>query len=121
MLLWKCETAEKKRDMSNQLKLAQTLKALMDAHGPKGIKVNELARETGVPQATISGYLAGSGAGVNKPTHIRTLAIFFGISMEYLLFGEDDREPTLSEVATEEFFDGWLRVTIHKAIKGRRK
>ncbi|MBX2996312.1 MAG: helix-turn-helix domain-containing protein [Bdellovibrionaceae bacterium] len=107
--------------MSNQLKLAHTLKALMDAHGPKGIKVSELARVTGVPQATISGYLAGSGAGVNKPTHIRTLAKFFGVSMEYLLFGEDDREPTLSEIAKEELFEGWLHVTINKAIKGRRK
>lgn len=100
----------------SQLKLDQTLKKLM---ADRQIKVRELARETGVPQATISGFL--SGGGVSKPVHIRTLAKFFGVSMEYLLFSEDEREPALSEVATEEFFDGWLRVTIHKAIKGRRK
>lgn len=100
----------------SQLQLAKILKGLMDA---RKIKVRELARATGVPQATISGFL--SGGGVSKPVHIRTLAKFFCVSMEFLLFGEDDREPTLSEIDTEEFFDGWLRVTIHKAIKGRRK
>ena len=45
----------------------------------------------------------------------------FGISMEALLFGEDDRPPTLDQVLTEGVFEGWLKVKIERAIPNKRK
>lgn len=99
------------------LKLDVTLKRLMEEKNIKGVR--QLSRDTGIPQATLSGFL--NGGSFKKPGHILTLARFFSVSMEYLLFGEDKREPTLAEIATEELFEGWLHITVNKAIKGKRR
>ena len=98
------------------LKLHIILKKLI---AEKGITLRQLTKETGVPQATLSSYLAKGGT--SKPEHIRALANYFGCSMEWLLFGEDTRKPTLDEVLTEGVFEGWLKVKIERAIPNKRK
>lgn len=98
------------------LKLQFVLKNLMTS---QKISLRDLAKKTGVPHSTIASYLRGGGSG--KPEHILALSKFFSCSMEYLLFGKDEREPSFSEVATDELFDGWLQVTIRKAILNKRK
>ncbi len=100
----------------SELKLRLTLKKFIEE---RKISLRDLAKRTGVPQPTLSSYLAGAGTG--KPEHIRALAKFFGVSMEVLLFGVDDRPPTLEDVLTEEVFQGWLRVKIERAIPNKRK
>lgn len=98
------------------LKLDIILKRLISE---KGITLRQLAKETGVPQATLSSYLAKGGT--SKPEHIHALAKFFGCSMEVLLFGQDTRSPSLDEVLTEGVFEGWLKVRIERAIPNQRK
>lgn len=104
-------TAEMKK-----VKLPQVLRKLI---ADKGMPARQIAREVGIPQSTLNNYL--SGRGPTKPEQIHALAQFFGVSMEALLFGEDSRPPTLSEVLTEGLFDGWLRVKIERAIPDKRK
>ena len=83
------------------------------------ISARELARQTGIPQSTINNFLVGKGP--HKPEQVLTLAKYFGTSMEFLLFGEDTKTPTLDDVFTEGIFEGWLKVKIERAIPNKRK
>ena len=98
------------------LKLGIILKQLIKE---RGVTLRSLSKQTNVPQSSISGFLAGSGT--SKPEHIRSLAKYFGVSMEFLLFGEDEKPPSLEEVLTEDLFSGLLKVAIKKAIPNKRK
>ncbi len=91
------------------------LKELMDR---RAVSTRALAAETGIPQSTISAY--PTGRGTQKPEHILAISKYFGTSMEYLLFGEDSRARSLSDVLTEQVYAGWLRVRIERAIPDKR-
>ena len=99
-----------------KIKLPQVLRKLI---AEKGLPARRVAREVGVPQSTLANYLAGKGP--HRPEQIHALALYFGCSMEFLLFGEDTRAPTLDEVMTAGLFEGWLKVKIEKAVPGKRK
>lgn len=99
-----------------KVRLDKTLGQLLK---DKNISARELARQTGIPQSTINNFL--SGRGPHKPEQILSIAKYFSVSMELLLFGEDDRPPTLSDVLTEGLFEGWLKVKIERAIPNSRK
>ena len=104
-------TAEMKK-----IKLPQVLRKLIS---DKGVPARQVARDVGIPQSTLNNYL--SGRGPTKPEQIHALAQYFGCSMEFLLFGEDTRPPTLDEVMTAGLFEGWLKVKIEKAVPNKRK
>lgn len=97
-------------------RLDKVLKALMKA---RGIKASDLSKSTGVPAATLSSLL--NGGQTQKPEHLWALSQHFKVSIEFLLFGEEDRRPTLDDVLTEGIFSGWLKVTIEKAIPDKKK
>lgn len=99
-----------------KVKLKQTLEKLLK---DRKISARELSRRCNIPQSTINNFLSGKGS--HKPEQILTIAKFFGTSMEYLLFGEDSRPPTLDDVLTEGIFEGWLKVKIERAIPNKRK
>lgn len=99
-----------------KLRLKEVLKKLL---ADRGISARELSRATGVPQSNLSSLL--SGRGTNKPEQIQAIAEYFGISMEFLLFGESQSTPTLQELLTEEVFEGWLKVKIERAIPQKKK
>ena len=109
------QSPELTREMK-KIKLPQILRKLIEA---KGAPARQVAREVGIPQSTLNNYL--SGRGPTNPAQIHALAQYFGTSMEFLLFGEDTRPPTLDEVFTQGIFDGWLRVKIERAIPSKRK
>lgn len=102
--------------MSKELKLHRILKRLMEQ---KGLSARELSRKTKVPPSTLSSLMAGGKP--QKLDHILALAEFFGTSMEMLLYGVDNRPPSLDEVLTEGVFSGWLKVEIKRAIPDKRK
>ena len=99
-----------------KVRLDRTLGQLLKDNN---ISARELARQTGIPQSTLNNFL--SGRGPHKPEQILAIAKYFSVSMELLLFGEDDRPPTLSDVLTEGLFEGWLKVKIERAIPNSRK
>lgn len=100
----------------SKVKLKQILQKLLK---DRGISARELSRQTGIAQSTINNFL--SGRGPQKPEQILIIARYFGTSMEFLLFGEDSRQPTLDDVFTEGLFEGWLKVKIERAIPNKRK
>ncbi len=102
--------------MAKELKLHQVLKRLMTK---KGLSARELSRQTKVPPSTLSSLMAGGKP--QKLDHVLALAEYFGTSMEFLLYGSDRRPPTLEEIATEDIFEGWLKVKIERAIPNKRK
>lgn len=102
--------------MMAKIKLKTTLEKLLR---DRKISARELSRQTNIPQSTINNFLTGKGP--HKPEQILAMAHFFGTSMEFLLFGEDSRPPTLDDVLTEGIFEGWLKVKIERAIPNKRK
>lgn len=99
-----------------KVKLDKILEKLLKEYD---ISARELARQVGIPQSTLNNYL--SGRGPTKPEQIWAIAKYFNVSMELLLFGEDDRPPTLNDVLTEGLFEGWLKVKIERAIPNMKK
>lgn len=85
----------------------------------KRVSAREVSRSCGIPQSTITNFL--SGRGPHKPEQILKLANYFGCSLEFLLFGEDSRPPTLDEILTENIFDGWVRIKVERAVPHKRK
>lgn len=79
--------------------LAEVLRRLLD---DRGISIQELARKSGVPKTNISTWLQGSSPSIEQ---LDKVARCLGVSLEYLAFGRESRDPL------EEFFE---RVEIHK-------
>ena len=99
-----------------KIKLKSVLAQLLK---DRGLSAREVARKCSIPQSTFNNYL--SGRGPQNPEQILELAQYFGCSMEFLLFGEDLRPPTMDEILTEGVFEGWLKVKIERAIPNKRK
>ena len=99
-----------------KVKLDAVLKQLI---ADKGVSAREVSRACGIPQSTMNNFM--SGRGPHRPEQVHALAKYFGVSMEKILFGEDDRPPTLEEVLTDKVFSGWLKVTIEKAVPDKKK
>ncbi|HMN70018.1 MAG TPA: helix-turn-helix transcriptional regulator [Bdellovibrionales bacterium] len=102
-------------------KMSTVLRQLMEQ---RKISASKLSRETSVPAATLNSFLHGGKS--TKPEHLLALSRFFGISIEQLLFGEIEPQPQfdaalLDRVATEELFEGWVKVRVERAIRVKKK
>lgn len=75
---------------------AQRLKGLMES--PKKVSQQELAEACGMTQATVSRLLAGQEP---KSGDLLRIAQFFSVSMEWLLIGDEAREPLSMKVAQD--------------------
>jgi len=99
---------------SSPLKLDSVLRELLAA---RGISARELARQTGIAQSTIASMLSPKKAhAAHRPENLRTLARFFGCSLEYLLWKEQAEPVSLEQLMTEQIFDGFLKVRIERAF-----
>lgn len=96
-------------------KLANTLNELMKQ---RSISARALSKVTGVPQSTLSHLLSGRSS--QKPEHLLELAKYFGVSLEYLIFGEDAQVNTLETILTEEVFSGWVKIKIERAVPSKK-
>lgn len=94
------------------MELKSSLRRLMKE---RSISIRRLGEATGVPPSTIKTWL--TGASPRSLEDVRAVARYFGVSMEFLVFGETDAAPqSLQELPLEEVFSGWLRVDIKRAI-----
>ena len=87
-----------------KLKLATMLKRLVKE---RGMSLRQLARETKISVSTLSGW--SNGLSPRDLTEVRTCAIFFGVSLERLLFDEDSAQQSSVTV-----FEGHLRIKIER-------
>ncbi len=87
--------------------LPKTLKKLMS---DAGISLRKLAKESGISQSTLSGYLSGSKK-TYDPQHLGTLADYFGVSVDYLLFGKK-AHINLKSMPSKKLFSKIVRLTI---------
>ena len=92
------------------------LKSLFAEHG---VSVRALSRKLNIPQSTLNSIVSGKQSGSIEQLLI--LSKHFGVSIEYLATGDDNRPPTLADIFTEEVYDGWLKVKIERAIPNKRK
>lgn len=97
-------------------KLAETLNRLMKQHS---VSTRALSKDTGVPQSTISALIGGRSS--QKPEHLLAIAKRFSVSLEFLIFGEDDQPPNLENVLTEQIFSGWVKINVERAIPNKKK
>jgi transcriptional regulator with XRE-family HTH domain len=99
------------------MKLDQTLKTLLKQ---RNLTIRELSREVKVSESTIKTWLRGSNP---RSLHdVRKCARFFGVSFEFLLFGDEDSGPqSLEEIALEDMFDGWIKIKVQKPIRSPNK
>jgi len=97
------------------MKLAQTLKFLAKN---KKITIRELSRAVDVSESTIKTWLGGSNP--RNLQDVRTCARFFNVSLEFLLFGEEECQPrTLDEIELENVFEGWIKVSVQRPTRNR--
>lgn len=86
--------------------LPKTLKKLMES---KKISLRKLAKETGINQSTISGYLSSTKK-TYDPVHLGTLSEFFSVSIDYLLFGKE--KTSFGSLKTKKLFSRVVKLTI---------
>lgn len=98
--------------MSNDLKINTILKRLMKESGETLIS---LSKSTGVPKSTISEWLSNRSP---NPVQAVKVANALGVSLHYLLFGEDDAQEAFQKIMKEDFFKGTFEISI-KRVKVR--
>lgn len=94
--------------MQNELKISKILKRLMNESGET---LASITKTTGVPKSTISEWLANRSP---NPIQAVKVANHLGVSLHYLLFGEDDSMEPLQKIMKEDFFKGTFEITIKK-------
>ena len=78
------------------MKLKEQLSELMKRNG---INSATLSRISGVPKSTISDWLTGSSP--KSIPQVKTVADYFGVTIDYLCFGETQNSNELSEYQNE--------------------
>lgn len=93
------------------IKFSFILKNLMKIHG---LTYKSLSEETGIPQSTLKDYVNNIGSNPRNMSHIRILAKTFKVSLEYLLWGEEelDSEITLDHILTKTVLESWVKIKI---------
>lgn len=94
--------------MKNDLKINVILKRLMKENGET---LSSLAKATGVPKSTISEWLSNR---TPNPVQAVKVANALGVSLHYILFGEDDALEPLQQIMKEDFFKGTFEISIKK-------
>lgn len=97
------------------LKVGVTLRELLVE---KRYSLKEVSKGSGVPSSTLSEWL--SNRTPRNPVQVRRVADFLGVSLHYLLFGEEDRKEPLTALLKEDVFNGTFEISIRRvrAAKG---
>lgn len=74
--------------------------------------LKEISEATGVPATTIAEWQANRTP--KNPSQVRAVAKFLGVSLHFLLFGEEDSEEPVLKILKEDFFKGTFEITIKK-------
>lgn len=94
--------------MENELKIKSVLKKLMKESGET---LASISKATGVPKSTISEWLGNRSP---NPVQAVRVANHLGVSLHFLLFGQDDSQEPLQKIMKEDFFKGTFEICIKR-------
>ena len=94
--------------MENKLKTKTVLQALMKKQGET---LAGLSKSTGVPKSTLAEWQNGR---TPNPVQAVKVANYLGVSLHFLLFGQDDAEEPLQKVMKEDFFKGTFEISVKR-------
>ena len=92
-----------------ELKIDKSLRAAMKA---RGLSLRELAKLSGVPPTTINEWL--SNRPPRNPVQAKKVAEALDISLNKLLFAEEDKHEPLQKIITEDLFSGNFQITVKR-------
>ena len=108
--------------MANKNEFGERLERLCKE---RGIAVNELARRISVSSKTVHEWVGTSGRLPRNPEHIKALSKFFNVSLDFLLFGEENQINLESLISKTELHTGLYEISIRRVSKkdddGKRK
>lgn len=91
------------------IQIGSTLKSLLKA---RRMTLKEVSRATGVPSSTLSEWL--NNRSPKNPEQTRKVAQYMGVSLHYLLFGEEDAQEPIQKILKEDFFQGTFEISIKR-------
>ena len=98
--------------MEDDVKIGHVLKHLMNEKKLTFKKLSELSH---VPISTIKTWSAGVEP--KSLSAARKVARVLGVSVEHLVFGSSDQNPTtIQDLLTTQLFSGWCKVTIEMPV-----
>lgn len=74
--------------------------------------LKEISNATGVPASTLAEWQANRTP--KNPNQVRSVAKFLGVSLHYLLFGEEDHQDAISKLIKEDLFSGTFEINIKR-------
>ncbi|MBX2995386.1 MAG: helix-turn-helix transcriptional regulator [Bdellovibrionaceae bacterium] len=88
----------------------------------KEITPNELARRISIPRTSVHEWVGASGRVPRNLEHLKKLCDFFDVSASFLLWGEDEKTPTLeSFISKTEIHTGLYEITLKKVDPKSKK
>lgn len=91
------------------IKIQSTLKLLLSE---KNLSIRELAKRSGVPNSTLQEW--SSNRSPKNPVQVQKVAQVLGVSLHYLLFGEEDKSEPLTKLLKEDVFSGTFEINIRR-------
>lgn len=76
------------------------------------LTLREISKATGVPATTLAEWQANRTP--KNPNQVQSLAKYLGVSIHYLLFGEEDGQEPLQKILKEDFFSGTFEISIKR-------
>ena len=76
------------------------------------LTLKEISTGSGVPATTLAEWQANRTP--KNPTQVRAVAKYLGVSLHYLLFGEEDAEEPIQKILKEDFFSGVFEINIKR-------
>lgn len=73
--------------------------------------ITSISRGTSVPKSTLADWLNNRAP---NPVHAVKVAKYFGVSLHYLLFAEEDAEEPLHKLFKEDIFSGTFEINIKR-------
>lgn len=91
------------------LQIGRVLSAIIKE---RRLTLKEIATGSGVPLSTISEWT--NNRSPKNPIQVQKVAAFLGVSIHFLLFGQEDREEPITKLLKEEVFSGTFEITIKR-------
>lgn len=104
------------KQLMKQVQLHKVLATLMK---DRGVTARALSKETKIPASTITSYVGGKKASY-APEHLASLCDYFGVTSDFLLFGEATGSGNLGELQFQDLFEGLVRIRIEKVIPPKK-